>query len=438
MSALGVPGLPDEIRARARQGSSAAFPAARYGEHLHGASPGQPHDLLDELRIVPPVLMPERLERLLELGREPMHVDVDLSTEIGGFASRAPIYLSAVGSTRAAGTDLKVAAAQQAGRLGIPMVVGENVVPVDGYRQDGDSSRRSLLEAVERYVEEVDEDCGGVVVQQSTEDADAEVWNLVYSDTRSAALLETGRLAFELKLGQGAKPGLGGMTLVEPGDASRLEAQYTIEDDCAFEGDLRLRLASPGTFTEEILRRQIHLMRNNFPRCRIWVKMPPGRDVGLAAAIAWEAGADAVVVDGAEAGTGLAPVAFLEQVGLPLGECLLRIGAVEGAGCLCASGRMWEGTRALKCLALGARAVGLGRAALAAVDEDGEQGLCRLVETMEFELRLLVSALGKYRLGELGREDVWLARGDERLGAAVAAPPPDGEDRVGERSASHA
>jgi len=37
------------------------------------------------------------------------------------------------------------------------------------------------------------------------------------------------------------------------------------------------------------------------------------------------------------------------------------------------SGRIWEGGRALKCLALGASAVGLGRAALVAVAEDAER-----------------------------------------------------------------
>ena len=69
-----------------------------------------------------------------------------------------------------------------------------------------------------------------------------------------------------------------------------------------------LRCSSPGTFTEEILRQQIRLMRNNFPRARIWVKLHPGRDVAAAAEVAWQAGADAVTVDGAEGGTGWAPM----------------------------------------------------------------------------------------------------------------------------------
>ena len=69
-------------------------------------------------------------------------------------------------------------------------------------------AERSLLGRITAYAEHALAGCGGVVVQQSTEDADAEVWNLVYSDPNVQPLLESGRLAFELKVGQGAKPGL--------------------------------------------------------------------------------------------------------------------------------------------------------------------------------------------------------------------------------------
>ena len=65
---------------------------------------------------------------------------------------------------------------------------------------------------------------------------------------------------------------------------------------------------------------------------------------------------------------------LVESVGLPLGECLRRL-RVSPDQCLMVSGRIWEGTRAVKALASGATAVGLGRAALIAVDEDPEFGL---------------------------------------------------------------
>jgi hypothetical protein len=174
-----------------------------------------------------------------------------------------------------------------------------------------------------------------------------------------------------------------------------------------------LRCSSPGTFTEEILRQQIRLMRNNYPRARVWVKLPPGRDVGDAALVAWAAGADAVTVDGAEGGTGWAPLGFLDHVGLPLAECLRRIGLARcqadpgRPGCLLASGRMWAGHRAVKTLALGATAVGLGRAALIAADEDPEHGLSRLLDCLALELRLLISAVGKYSPAALNGEDIW-------------------------------
>jgi isopentenyl diphosphate isomerase/L-lactate dehydrogenase-like FMN-dependent dehydrogenase len=421
------------VRARARSGAPAAFAdSEEFGRALFGQTPaaaGLMADWLEDLRLVPPVFVPHRLDKLIELGREPTFRDVDLSTTIGGFRSTLPLYLSAFGSTRVASVDLGLAASRQAGWLGIPMVVGENVLRVNGFGRDEEDAEGSMLARIRAYAEGALDGYGGVVVQQSTEDADAEVWNLVYSDPNAHHLLETGRLAFELKVGQGAKPGLGGMTLLDPVSAARLADSYTMVSVGAASSEVLdgagpgpaadgladhrpaqpdrtvLRCCSPGTFTEEILRQQIRLMRNNFPRARIGVKLPPARDVRAAAVVAWQAGADAVTVDGAEGGTGWAPTAFLEHVGLPLGECLRRIGAPEG--CLLVSGRMWEGSRVTKSLALGASAAGLGRAALIAVDADPMCGLVNLVECLALELRMLFSALGKYCVAALSGEDVW-------------------------------
>ncbi|MFI0817424.1 glutamate synthase-related protein [Streptomyces sp. NPDC021098] len=407
---LRAPGFPRQaVAARARLGSVQAFPEAdEYGTTLfgqHGTDSTPTADMIDRARLVPPVFVPLRLEKLLDLGREPVAGDVDLETGIGGFRSRLPLYVSAFGSTRVAGGDLGEAVSRQAGRLGIPMVIGENIVPVSGYGRMAEEAPSTLLRRITAYADSVPDDYGGVVVQQSTEDADAEVWNLVYSDPSVQSLLESGRLAFELKVGQGAKPGLGGMTLVPRDRAARLSAQYDIMNVCGPLSDAVLRCSSPGTFTDEILRQQIRLMRNNYPRCRVWVKLPPARDVGRAAAVAWEAGADAVAVDGAEGGTGWAPRAFLDHVGLPLAECLDRVDPQDN--CLLVTGRIWEGARAVKCLALGATAVGIGRAALLAADEDQSQGLVNLVDCLALEMRLLLSGLGKYAVADLSSEDIW-------------------------------
>ncbi|MEU9075825.1 glutamate synthase-related protein [Kitasatospora sp. NPDC048538] len=410
---LSAPGFPEqEVRRRARAGAAAAFPPAEdYGRVLFGAGRPGPADgaaaepdALDALRIVPPLFLPKRLAKLIDLGREPDYRDVELATPIGGFASSLPVYVSATGSTRAAGGDVGLALSRQAGALGIPMVIGENVVPVNGYGRLGEAADRTLLGRLRAYAEELPDGLGGVAVQQSTEDADAEVWNLVHSDPAALPLLESGRLAFELKVGQGAKPGLGGMTVLDAAAAAALGDRFGL--DPLFGDGRVLRSATPGTFTAEILRQQIRLMRNNYPRVRIWVKLYPGRDVAEAARVAHDAGADAVVVDGAEGGTGWAPGVFLPHVGLPLAECLRRLAPAPPPSLL-VSGRIWEGARAVKSLALGARAVGLGRAALIAVAEDRESGLHRFAECLALELRLLISALGKYAPEDLDRDDVW-------------------------------
>ncbi|MGW1429740.1 glutamate synthase-related protein [Streptomyces sp. NPDC002431] len=406
---LRAQGFPaDAVRRRARLGPAALFPETdEYGTSLYGAAaapaPAHGDDPLDRMRIAPPVFMPGRLARLVELGREPLYDDVDLRVPLGGFTAAVPLYVSAFGSTQVASRSLGEDVGRQAARLGIPMVIGENIAPLNGYRGTADAGHSSLLARIHAYGEAADDASGGVVVQQSTEDADAEVWNQVYSDPGCAGLLESGRLAFELKTGQGAKPGLGGMTVLGTETGHRVADRYAT--DAVFAGGDVLRSSAPGTFTEEILRQQIRLMRNNFPRAGVWVKLHPGRDVDHAARTAWEAGADAVTVDGAEGGTGWAPTGFLSQVGLPLGECLNRIGRTPH--CLLASGRMWEGTRVLKALALGAGAAGLGRAALVATDEDPEQGLVRLVRSIAMELRMLLSALGHYDVASLSAEDLW-------------------------------
>ncbi|HEY5979697.1 MAG TPA: glutamate synthase-related protein [Microlunatus sp.] len=412
MSPLPADGFPEAaVRHRARSGPAAAFPAVdSYGKALFGGTPPESRaaaDPLDDLRLVPPVFMPARVAKMIELGREPSYRDVDLDTAIGGFRSPVPAYVSAFGSTQVAGGDLGRAISRQAGQLGVPMVIGENVVPVSGYGRLDPDAERSMLARISAYADAVPDSLGGVVVQQSTEDADAEVWNLVYSDPVATTLLETGRLAFELKTGQGAKPGLGGLTVLSATDAHRLADRYEIDPVFGGADGARLRASVPGTFTEEILSQQIRLMRNNYPRARVWVKLHPGRDVQRAATLAWAAGADAVTVDGAEGGSGWAPLAFLDHVGLPLAECLRRIG--RPTGCLLASGRIAEGARAAKVLALGARAVGLGRAALLAADEDPDQGLIRLIDCLAFELRLLISAVGKYEPGALDADDLWTA-----------------------------
>ncbi|MFD9647187.1 glutamate synthase, partial [Streptomyces sp. NPDC059082] len=223
MTSLDAPGIPERaIRARARNGTSEVFPdPATYGSRLYGPGAGPAADDLDRARIVPPVFMPQRLEKLIDLAREPEFSDVDLGTPIGGFTSRLPLYLSAFGSTRAGSGDLAVHASRQAARLGIPMVIGENMIPVHGYRRAGDATRSALLGRVEAYLDAAPDGVGGVVVQQSTEDADSEVWNLLYSDPSFRPRRVIGRVAVELNNREGAQPRPGGVSDGDPAGAEQ-------------------------------------------------------------------------------------------------------------------------------------------------------------------------------------------------------------------------
>jgi methylamine---glutamate N-methyltransferase subunit C len=166
VTAIRAHGFPErQVRARARNGTAEVFPpVAAYGHQMFGAGAPALADDLDRARIVPPVFMPQRLERLIELGREPMYDDVDLNVEIGGFRSALPVFLSAFGSTQLASGDLAVAASRQAGRLGIPMAIGENTVAVHGYRR-GAGAPSPILARIHAYLAEAGEHGGGVVVQ---------------------------------------------------------------------------------------------------------------------------------------------------------------------------------------------------------------------------------------------------------------------------------
>ena len=104
----------------------------------------------------------------------------------------------------------------------------------------------------------------------------------------------------------------------------------------------------------------------------IFVKMGatrPRYDVVIAA----KSGADVIVLDGAEGGTGASPELLLDHTGIPtvsairaareaLDEC-----GMSGEVSLVAAGGIRSGTDAAKCLALGADAVMIGTAALMAL-----------------------------------------------------------------------
>ncbi|MDP6344954.1 MAG: FMN-binding glutamate synthase family protein, partial [Alphaproteobacteria bacterium] len=169
----------------------------------------------------------------------------------------------------------------------------------------------------------------------------------------------------ELVVGQGAKPGTGGL-LLGMKVSERISGMRTLPEGV----DQRSTIRHPDFLGADDLAVKVEELRiaTNF-QVPIFLKMGatrPRYDVAIAA----KAGVDVVVVDGAEGGTGASPEMLLDHTGIPtmsaipaareaLDEC-----GMSGKVSLVAAGGIRTGVDAAKCLALGADAVMIGNGAM--------------------------------------------------------------------------
>lgn len=174
--------------------------------------------------------------------------------------------------------------------------------------------------------------------------------------------------AIEIVVGQGAKPGGGGMLLGQKVSA-RVAEMRTLPAGI----DQRSASRHPDWTGPDDLRIKIEELREATGwRVPIFVKLGATRvrnDVKLAVA----AGADVVVVDGLQGGTGATQEVFIEHAGIPTlpavrqaAQALREVGK-RGEVQLVVSGGIRSGADIAKALALGADAVSLGVAPLIAM-----------------------------------------------------------------------
>lgn len=175
--------------------------------------------------------------------------------------------------------------------------------------------------------------------------------------------------AVEICVGQGAKPGTGGVLLGE-----KVSAEIAAMRDLPPGVDQRSPVRHPDWVGPDDLIIKIEELREATDWEKpIYVKLGASRvadDVKLAA----KAGADVIVLDGMEAGTGAAPGILMDHTGMPTMPALVQ--AVEalreigllGQVQLIVSGGIRNGVDAAKALALGADAVSIGTAALIALN----------------------------------------------------------------------
>ncbi|MGB9806143.1 MAG: glutamate synthase-related protein [Thermoproteota archaeon] len=174
--------------------------------------------------------------------------------------------------------------------------------------------------------------------------------------------------AVEIKIGQGAKPGQGGLLLGEKvvGEVSKIRGLPEGSD--AISPARHLDIVGP-----EDLRMKIEQLREITDwKVPIAVKFAAGRvrdDVKIAA----KAGADFIIIDGKPAGTGAAPESLIEFAGIPTiaaitqADAALKEVGMRKEVSLVASGGIRTGADVAKAIALGADAVAIATGVLVAM-----------------------------------------------------------------------
>lgn len=175
--------------------------------------------------------------------------------------------------------------------------------------------------------------------------------------------------AIEIVVGQGAKPGTGGVLL-----GSKVSEEIAEQRTLPVGVDQRSPVRHPDFIGPDDLQLKIEEIREATDwQVPIYVKMGASRvsdDVKLAV----KAGADVLVIDGMEGATGASPDALLDHTGVPtlsaLCEAVRSLEEMKALGevQVIISGGIKNGVDAAKALALGADAVSIGTAALIALN----------------------------------------------------------------------
>ena len=218
--------------------------------------------------------------------------------------------------------------------------------------------------------------------------------------------------AIEVVVGQGAKPGGGGMLLGQK-ISPRVAEMRNLPEGI----DQRSACRHPDWTGPDDLTIKIEELREITDWEKpIYVKVGASRPY-YDTALAVKAGADAVVLDGMQGGTAATQEVFIEHVGLPtLASIRPAVQALQELGVhrsvqLIVSGGIRSGADVAKALALGADAVSIGTAALIALGDNDP--------ALEEEYRALGSTAGCYDDWHEGRDPAGITTQDPALAARL-------------------
>src|SRR5687767_2914615 len=227
--------------------------------------------------------------------------------------------------------------------------------------------------------------------------------------------------AIEVVVGQGAKPGGGGMLL------GQKISDRVAEMRCLPKGiDQRSACRHPDWTGPDDLEIKLHELREitNWEK-PIYIKVGGARPY-YDTALAVKSGADVVVVDGMQGGTAATQEVFIEHVGIPtLAAVPQATQALQELGLhrkvqLIVSGGIRTGADVAKAMALGADAVAIGTAALIALGDNHPR--------YAMEYAALGSAAGFYDDFQNGRDPAGISTQNPQLAARL--DPVEGGRRV--------
>ncbi len=218
--------------------------------------------------------------------------------------------------------------------------------------------------------------------------------------------------AIEVVVGQGAKPGGGGMLL-----GQKITERVAGMRDLPIGVDQRSACRHPDwTGPDDLEIKILELREITGWEKPIYIKVGGARpyyDVALSV----KAGADVIVLDGMQGGTAATQDVFIEHVGQPTLACIRpAVKALQDLGMhrkvqLVVSGGIRTGADVAKALALGADAVSIGSAALVAIGDNDPK--------WEAEYQKLGSTAGAYDDWHEGQDPAGITTQDPELMARL-------------------
>jgi len=219
--------------------------------------------------------------------------------------------------------------------------------------------------------------------------------------------------AIEVVVGQGAKPGGGGMLM-----GQKITERVGEMRDLPVGIDQRSACRHPDwTGPDDLAIKIIELREVVDWKVPVYVKVGAARPY-YDTALAVKAGADAVVVDGMQGGTAATQDVFIEHVGIPTiaaipeaVRALKDLRVHRGRVKLIAAGGIRSGADVAKALALGADATSIGTAALIAIGDNDP--------AYDDEYRKLGSAAGVWEDFQAGTDPAGITTQDPELASRL-------------------